>query len=90
MNAIDIIINGSMKAAANLMGKFPKVSQYDGRHDLVCGALRGELKVMLPVFMREWKEATAANLSEGWLREMMNEQCHRVALNALRICEEEL
>ena len=85
--AIDILINGAMRATAKHMQNYPKLA---GRHAMVAECLKQTLKVKLPSILNEWKNATSANIGEGWLREMVNAQCNEIAIETLNICNAEI
>jgi len=91
MDLIQVLCQGSMKAAALRMEDFPKLNASEDKCKLVSDALKLVLEVKLPTFLNgELKEATEANIGEGWLRKMLNAQCNRWAIDALKMVEKEL
>jgi len=51
-----------------------------------CGKLVAPIKQVvkgaLPTVMQEWEQATEANISEGWLRKMLNTQAVELGIEA--------
>ena len=91
MDLIQVLCQGSMMAAALRMENFPKLNASDNKCKLVSDALKLVLEVKLPAFLNgELKEATEANIGEGWLRKLVNVECNRWAIDALKMVEKEL
>ena len=91
MDLIQVLCQGSMMAAALRMDDFPKLNASDDKCKLVSDALKMVLKVKMPDFINtELNEATEANIGEGWLRKLVNAQCNRWAIDALKMVEKEL
>ena len=91
MDLIQVLCQGSMKAAALRMENFPKVDARGDKHKLVSDALKTVLQVKMPDFINtELNEATEANIGEGWLRKLVNVECNRWAIDALKMVEKEL
>jgi hypothetical protein len=91
MDLVQVLCQGSMTAAALRMENFPKVDAREDKHKLVSDALTTVLQVKMPAFIKEeLKEATEANIGEGWLRKMVNAQCNRWAIDALKMVEKEV
>jgi len=91
MDLIQVLCQGSMTAAALRMDDFPKLNASDDKCKLVSDALKMVLKVKMPDFINtELNEATEANIGEGWLRKLVNAQCNRWAIDALKMVEKEL
>lgn len=82
MNAVEILSQGTMKAAVLHLTTGTSLKDIDAGKLAEC--LRETIKSELDTVMSEWREATEANMSEAWLRELMNAQCNELALKALK------
>jgi len=51
-------------------------------------ALKATLKASIADILAEWQDAVDANLSEGWLRELLNTQATELASRAIRLAQE--
>lgn len=81
-SAVKILCDGTIRAAILILrDRGIDTSKIDA------GKLSADLKAILHTniesIMKDWEDAVNANLSEGWLREMMNLQCNEMALKAL-------
>lgn len=83
MELVEIVAQGSLKAAATLAGLQP---QLKGQEALLCECLKKALQAKLGECRMEWKSALEANLHESWLREMLNAQCWTIARAAVDEC----
>ena len=91
MSAIEILADGSMRAAAQMLAlpKFARINASTDKHELVTDYLRIELKANLPRYMAEWKDAVDAHMGEAMLRTIMNAQCNEIAVRALTEAQKE-
>ena len=53
--------------------------------DKACANMRTAIKSNLDTILTEWKEATEARMSEGWLQELVKTQAVTMALEALKL-----
>ena len=82
-NAVQILCNGTIKAAILILReKGFDTSKVDA--DKLSADLKVTLKSNIENILKDWENAVSANLSEGWMREMMNLQCNEMALKALK------
>jgi hypothetical protein len=91
---IGVLTQGTMLAAVSMVYKtnrFPYLKALGlDSSEVISGHLRETLKKELPACMAEWRSAVEANLSESWLRECVNLQCNKIALEALKEAEAEV
>jgi hypothetical protein len=83
LEAVKILCDGSIKASILILrdrGIDTKTIDAGKLSD----ALKTTLKTNLDQIMKDWQDAINANMSEGWLRELINVQCNEMAINALR------
>ena len=94
MDAVTLLSDGTMKAAALMIGtgRFPALAACESnrRAELVTGAIRQILKAGFRATLAEWREALDANLPESALRHIVNVECNAKAAEACRIVEDEL
>ena len=91
MDLVQVLCEATMTAAALRLEKFPRVNTSEKRSVLVTDALKKVLGAEMPGFINnELKEAKESNLGEWWLKEIINVQCNKWAIDALKIAEEEL
>lgn len=95
MEAIELLTQGTMKAAAEHVQSFPKLNYErqvnpDRYYNLVAGALRQTLKANWRQIQQEWQETLEAHMGERILRTMLTLQCTQNAVQALKMLEEEL
>lgn len=85
MDMIQVVAQGSMKAAARLL----QMPQYSGIQSnpewsgLITAALREEIASRWDSLRAEWSEGIEANVGDGWLHQMVNLQCIQIAKAAL-------
>ena len=82
MTAWGILTEATMKAACKaIIHKGHKPSEVD--YTALTDALKATLKANIDKVQGEWKDATDAHMSDGWLRELMNAQANEMALDAI-------
>jgi len=83
MTATKILCDGTLKAACLILRqRGTDLNTIDAGE--LSAALKATLHSNIEQAMSEWKDATDAKMSEGWLRELMNAQCNDLALKALK------
>ena len=94
---IEAITTGTMKVAASIGSeRFPALHRVreargmDWYCDVLSGSLRQVVKADINQVMDGLKEGLEANAGELWLRKMLNVECNRMALDALKILDEEV
>lgn len=80
---VEILAKGTMKAAV----LHSRDQQTD--NTILVNAIKNILNSEMPDFINgELKEAQESRLGEGWLREIMNVQCNKWAVDALNLVKE--
>ena len=82
-HAVKILADATLKAAI-LTLRHRGIEGQAVDADALAAALKSTLKANLEQTMAEWEDATGANMSEGWLRELMNAQANDLAVKALK------
>ena len=91
MDLVQVLCEATMTAAALRLESFPKVNASEKRSVLVTDALKKVLGDEMPGFINsELKEAEESNVGGAWLREIINVQVNKWAIDALKIAAEEL
>jgi hypothetical protein len=93
MDIITVLTQGSQKAAAIHLNnaKFAALNSRADKFDMVCTALKIVLNAELPDFVdNELKSAAESMLGNPWLKEMINVQCNKWALDALNQAQAQL
>jgi hypothetical protein len=91
MDLVQILCEATMTAAALRLERFPKVHAREDRAKLVADALKNVLGEEMPGFIRNvLKEAMESALGEACLKEIINVQVNKWAIDALKIVKEKL
>lgn len=95
MDAIDLVVEGSAKAAMVLIerGQAPRLARQtpEVRAELLGSHLKAEIKARIPTMLKEWDELldSAMGRNQEFLRTFIGAQCMEVALAAVRFAEQE-
>jgi hypothetical protein len=83
MTAITILAETTMTAAAEIIAK-KGIDRNALDYEQLTATMRRKIKDALPDLFAEWKKAIDANLSDGWLKQMIVAQATQIAYQALQ------
>ena len=86
MTAIELLTTGTIKAGFEILrsnGKDPRKADCA----LLSEVYKSTIKDNLDSILQEWREATEADISENWLKTILNTQCTEMATIALKKAE---
>jgi len=83
-DAWSVLVTATMRAAAETV----KAREIDVDVGRLTDALKVTLKASIADILAEWQDAIAANLSEGWLQELVNAQATELANRAIELAQE--
>jgi len=84
MDAWSVLVEATMRAAAETV----KARDLNVDVGQLTDALKITLKASIADILAEWQDAIAANLSEPWLRELLNAQATELARQAVELAKE--
>lgn len=91
MDLIEVLCEATKTAAVLHLERFPKVEAREDRGRLITDALKKVLGEEMPGYINgELKAAAESNVGEAWIRRLVNVQCNKWALDALKMVEAEI
>ena len=85
MSAVELLSQATLRAAALIIkDRGIDFKALDPDYSKLSEALKATLKANLTEVMADWKDATDARMSEGWLRELMNAQANEMGIKTLQ------
>jgi hypothetical protein len=86
-SAWDILIEAVIIATGRIARHKDVYDEFMADLDKHTAIMRQVMKDNIDTVLAEWKEATEATVSEGWLKELMNAQANEIALESLKRME---
>jgi len=81
-DAWSVLVEATMQHAARIAREQECVDV-----EQLTSALKVTLKASIADVLSEWQDAIAANLSEGWLRELLDAQAIELARRAIELAQ---